>query len=333
VQNPEGPLVRLPTGRAEDCPQPDWGLAPLAEETDWQPAGVATATPKLNVETTGERGRVSWNGTAGWQAKEAVPTARSANVDDPTGDGTLPMTDLTGFTATVTPHAVQATLQMDQLWPTTNGGRVTGYGLYVGGRKFDSFVTTQGAGSEVQTIDSGARHVMPAGTSTWDTDKGTVTFTIPRSYLASQRITAPYAVYAATGVHIRTKDWVTSLDRAPAKGSIRLAAPAMAAAPKDAPMAKRSVTRTLQLAHDSGNTFTPEDTSTQGIPLVPVIGNVHRIALPIKEQATAAVTLTWDDPSSGLGLVVKGGSDRRWRAATARSPSPCRGRTATWQCR
>ena len=53
---------------------------------------------------------------------------------------------------------------------------MTGYGLYVGGRKFDSFVPTQGASSEPMTSDSGARYTMPAGTSTWDTAAGTITF-------------------------------------------------------------------------------------------------------------------------------------------------------------
>jgi hypothetical protein len=212
------------------------------------------------------------------------------------------------FTATVTPTAVKGTIKVSQLWPTTDGGRVTGYGFYVGGRKFDSFVTTQGASSEVQTIDSGARYLMPPGTSTWDTAKGTVSFTIPRGYLAKHRIAAPYSVFASTGVHIRTKDWVTSLDRAPATGSIPLAAPAMVGAPRDVPMAKRSATSTLRLKHDSGNTFTPADTSTYGLPLVPVVGNVHQVALPLKEQATVAVKLTWDDPASALGLQVKGGS-------------------------
>lgn len=308
VQNPADHWYASSTGLAEDCPQPDWGLVPLAEETDWEPKTVATTTPRLSVDATGAKGRVTWDGTATWVSPKAAPTTRSASVTDPTGDGTLPTTDLTGFTASVTPTAVKATLKVDQLWPTTDGGRVTGYGLYVGGRKFDSFVTTQGTSSEVQTIDSGARYLMPPGTSTWDTAKGTVSFTIPRSYLASHRIQAPYAVFAETGVHIRTKDWVTSLDRAPASGAVRLAGPAMVGGPKDAPMAKKASTRTLKLTHASGNTFTPADTSTYGLPLVPVVGNVHRVALPVKEQATVEVRLAWDDPASELGLEVRGGS-------------------------
>ena len=309
VQNPKDHYYASPTGRAEDCPQPDWGLAPIAEETDWQPASVATRKPKLTVGSAGgSDGSVSWKATAAWVDPKPAPKARSAKVDDATGDGTLPMTDITGFTATVTPDAVKATIKVSQLWPTTDGGRATGYGLYVGGRKFDSFVTTQGTSSEVQTIDSGARYIMPAGTSTWDTEKGTVSFTIPRSYLARQRITAPYGVFAATGVHIRTKDWVTSLDRAPETGVVHLAGPTMKGAPKDAPVAKKQLTRTVPLQRDSGNTFTPADTSTYGLPLVPQVGNVHQIPLPIKEQSTAEVTLSWDDPGSSLGLVVKGGS-------------------------
>ena len=149
---------------------------------------------------------------------------------------------------------------------------------------------------------------MPAGTSTWDTDAGTVTFRIPRDYLASQRVTAPYAVFAATGVHIRTKDWVTSLDRAPAAGSVQLAGPPVPAGKPDAPLATAARTRTLELQHEGGNAFTPADTSTYGVPLVPVVGTVHEVPLPVAEQATVAVTLAWDDPSSALGLEVKGGS-------------------------
>ncbi|MCW2681574.1 MAG: Thrombospondin type 3 repeat, partial [Frankiales bacterium] len=212
VQNPKDHWYASPTGRAEDCPQPDWGVLPVAEETDWQPRGVATTTPKLSVGATSAAGRVNWKGTASWVTKEAAPRASSGTITDPTLDGTLPTTDITGLTASVTRDAVKATVSVDQLWPTTDGGRVTGYGLYVGGRKFDSFVTTQGTSSEVQTIDSGGRHIMPAGTSSWDTEKGTVSFTIPRGYLAKHRIQAPYGIFAATGVHIRTKDWVTSLD-------------------------------------------------------------------------------------------------------------------------
>ena len=308
VQNPADHWYASATGRAEDCPQPDWDLVPGAPETNWQPGTVATRSPSLAVDSSGSAGRVTWDATASMVNTQAAATARSIRVVDPTGDGTLPMTDLTGFTAAVTKDVVTATLSLDQLWPTTDGGRVTGYGLYVGGRKFDSFVTTQGTSSEVQTIDSGARFVMPPGTSTWDPDAGTVTFRIPRSYLASQQIIAPYDLFTATGVHIRTKDWVTSLDRSPATGVVRLAGPPMAEIVRDAPMATRSTVRTVQLEHAGGNAFTPGDTSTQGIPLVPVVGTVHQVALPIKEQATARVTLAWDDPSSALGLVVKGGS-------------------------
>ena len=88
------------------------------------------------------------------------------------------------------------------------------------------------------------------------------TFTIPRSYLAKQRITAPYDVFAETGVHIRTKDWVTSLDRAPDTGKIGLTGPASTDVPRDAPMAKKALTKVLTLTHAGGNAFTPADTST-----------------------------------------------------------------------
>ncbi|MCW2544883.1 MAG: Thrombospondin type 3 repeat [Frankiales bacterium] len=317
LQNPKDHWYASSTGDPEDCPQPDWGALPLAEETDWQPGTVATTNPALSIRSaTATAGTVAWNATAGWVSKQATPTARTASVWDPSGDGVLPMTDITDLTASVTPTAVKGTIKVDSLWPTAEGGRVTGYGFYVGGRKFDSFVTTQGTTSDVQTIDSGARFMMPAGTSTWDTAASTVSFTIPRSYLAAQRILPPYSVFAETGVHIRTKDWVTSLDRAPAKGVVRLAAPAEADAPRDAPMDKRSTTRTTKLKHSGGNSFTIADTSTYGLPLVPEVGNVHHLLLPIAKQSTATVTLKWDDPSASLGLAVKGGSGQETRSGS-----------------
>jgi hypothetical protein len=149
---------------------------------------------------------------------------------------------------------------------------------------------------------------MPAGTSTWDTKANTVHFAIPRSYLARQRIFAPYSVFAETGVHIRTKDWVMSLDRAPDAKMIRLAAPPMTPDKPGAPMAKRVTTHTFRVRHVGGNTFTPADTSDAGVPLVPSVGNVHDITVPITKQATVTAKLTWDDPNSALGLAVEGGS-------------------------
>jgi hypothetical protein len=309
LQNPKDHWYASSTGEAEDCPQPDLGALPLAEETDWQPAAVASKTATLKLDSAKVvDGKVTWSGTVAKVAKDATPGLPQVSVNDESGDGTLPMTDITGFTASLTKDAVKATIKLDSLWPTTEGGRVTGYGLYVGGRKFDSFVITQGTSSDVQTIDSGARYIMPPGTSTWDTANSTVSFTIPRSYLASQRVLAPYKVFAETGVHIRTKDWVTSFDRAPQKGSVTLGGPAMTTALVDAPVASAVTKTTLDLKHPGGNSFTPADTTTYGLPLVPVVGTLHQVTLPITKQATAKVTLTWDDPASALGMEVHGGS-------------------------
>ena len=309
VQSPKDHLYASSTGQAEDCPQPDWGTLPLASATNWKPATVATTAPKLTVTSkmTGT-GRLSWEGSASWLSTASVPTVRTASVTDLSGDGSTPLTDILGFTATTTPVAVKATIKVAQLLPSTVTGRVTGYGFYVGGRKFDSFVTTQGTSSDVQTIDSGARYLMPAGTSTWDTKAGTVSFTIPRDYLRHEGIEAPYAVFTETGVHIRTKDWVTSLDRAPDTGKVHLAAAPMPAAAPMMALDTKPTTTTVALKDSSNNTFTPADTSDEGVPLVPAIGNTHHLTLPITKQATVAVTLSWDDPLSGLGLAVKGGS-------------------------
>jgi hypothetical protein len=308
IQNPADHWYASSTGRAEDCPQPDFGTLPIGGATNWQPKPVQTADPRLSLGSVKHgAGRIRWNGSAAWVAPKPR-TTRVASVQDVSGDGTLPMTDITYFTANVTHRYVKATIHLDKLWPTVEGGRVTGYGLYVGGRKFDSFVTTQGTTSDIQTIDSGARYIMPPGASTWNTKAGTVSFSIPRSYLAQQRIHAPYPVFAETGVHIRTKDWVMSLDRAPDAKVVTLAAPKMTPLPRSAPFAKKVSTHTFSVRRKGGNTFTPADTSTSGLPLVPEVGNVHEITVPVAKQSTVAVTLKWDDPASALGLQVKGGS-------------------------
>ncbi|HVS68251.1 MAG TPA: thrombospondin type 3 repeat-containing protein [Mycobacteriales bacterium] len=312
IQNPKDHWYASSTGRPEDCPQPDWGTLPIGAHTNWDPAPIATTAPRLRINAVrAAENRVSWSASAGWVSTATKPTKRSGSVSDVAGDGTLPVTDITGFTAKATRSAVKATIKVDKLWPTTQGGRVTGYGLYVGGRKFDSFVTTQGTGSDVQTIDSGARYLMPAGTSKWNTKDNTVSFTIPRSYLLRQRIQAPYSVFAETGVHIRTKDWVMSLDRAPDAKTINLAAPRMTPDKPGAPFAKRVTTHSFHVTHAGGNTFTPADTSDAGVPLVPAVGNVHEITVPVAKQSTVTVKLTWDDPNSALGLAVEGGSGQQ----------------------
>lgn len=314
VQHPDEHWYASSTGDPEDCPQPDWGALPLAEQTNWQPATVATTKAHLRLTAAAlGSGRVTWSGTADRLPQQAAPATRAAALSDATGDGTLAMTDITGLTASVTPTDVKATIKVDRLWPSTDGGRATSYGLYVGGRKFDSFVVSQSPSGEVQTVDSGGYYLMPPGTSTWDTEAGTVSFTIPRSYLADKRIVAPYKLFAETAVHLRTNDTVSALDRAPDAGGVRLAGPPMAVVKRDLPLDTTSKTTAFELRRDGGNTFTPQDTSTYGVPLVPQVGNVHVIPLPLTKQAEVAVKLTWDDPGSALDLAVKGGSGQMAR--------------------
>lgn len=310
VQNPADHAYASSTGLPSDCPQPDWGTVP-GPETNWQPTTVATTKPELLLGSAKTAsGRLTWAGTAAWTSLKKAPTRTSITIQDTTGDGTTPATDIVGVTAQATPTAIKAVMKVSQLLPTTQTGRVTGYGLQISGRKFDSFITTQGTGTDVQTIDSGGRFIMPPGTSTWDTTAGTITFNIPRQYLADQRISAPYEISAYTGVHIRTKDWVTTLDSAPDSGVIGMAAPPMKAVKRDAPLAKKVTKKTITLQHVGGNSFTPADTSTAalGLPLVPTVGNNHDVAIPVGLQSSVEVKLSWDDPSSSLDLAVGGGS-------------------------
>ena len=77
-------------------------------------------------------------------------------------------------------------MKLAELWPTTSLASPTSYSVIINGRKLDSFIRYP-IDTNPMTWDSGAGAYMPAGTSSWDLAAKTVTFHVPRDYLARRR--------------------------------------------------------------------------------------------------------------------------------------------------
>jgi hypothetical protein len=234
------------------------------------------------------------------------PTARSASLADASGDAHSPVTDLQGLRVKVTRTAVEATMKVGQVWPVTQGTSLVAYSLTIDGRRLDSFIPTGSSDGKVMVLDNGTGYPLPAGTARWDTTANTVTFKVRRDYLADQQVRAPYNVYAVTGYHTRTNDWVANDDLAPDKVDLDLAAPAMGPETRDAPVASR--VRTVTSKAGSGS-FTPAD-STLGVGLVSAVDSRDYVRVPVEEQSSALVTLRWNGDAS-MGLTVGGGSSQK----------------------
>ncbi len=251
-------------------------------------------------------GRIRVAGTARNVPLGKAPTTRSAAASDATGDSIVPFTDLTAVRASVTRTAVKATMSVSQVWPIAQGGSATAYSLLVNGRRFDSFIGTGSLGDPVMVMDNGTGYYLPEGTATWNVGQGTVTFSVPRDYLADQQIVAPYTVNAVTGIHLRSNDWVRTTDSVPDGEGVHLAAPAMARESRDAPVAATVKKSRMTVTPAGGTMLLPTD-STLGVGLVSAIDTRDYYRLPVKQQATARVTLAWTGAST-LALLVNGGS-------------------------
>lgn len=310
VQSPDDHLYASSTGDPADCPQPDLSLTPGAYG-DFTPKPETTTRPSLTMGTPRVvDGRLR---VAGWAAQTpltADPTRTTASAKDATGDSVSPVGDITGVSVKTSRDFVDATISVSQLWPLAQGGSAAAYSLLVSGRRLDSFIANGQTGGDPKVMDNGTGYYLPEGTATWDFDNNTVTFRVRRDYLADQQVRAPYTIHAITGIHARSNDWVATTDSAPDTKGLRLAAPAMGPERRDAPKATRVSTRTVTLDNGSGNTFLPSD-STLGVGLVSAVDNRDYLVLPVKQQATAKVTLTWDDPASSLALKVDGGSSQQ----------------------
>jgi hypothetical protein len=190
---------------------------------------------------------------------------------------------------------------------------VPSYSVIIDGRRFDSFVKDPG-GAEPVTWDSATEVYLPPGWSTWDGVATTVSFHIPRQYLADARIDSPYVVSGQTNIEPQTR-LVAVDDRAPDEGDgIGVAGPPLPPPPK-APGGPGTVT----FERLAGNTFGPADTSfgLRDLPLVP--NPIHRFGLRVTQPSDVAFLLTWTDDVGGndLDIRVSGDADSGDLGATS----------------
>ncbi|MGA8845802.1 MAG: thrombospondin type 3 repeat-containing protein [Nocardioides sp.] len=317
VQHPDDHRYASSTGSVWDCPQPDLGLVPGAP-TDWTPEPVATSTPTLTVTSPshgGETpdGHVRVEGTVERIPLKDAPTATTASQDDPEGDAFSDFTDLQNLQVEATDLEVVATVKVKQLWPESVAS-LPKYGVSIGGREIESTVPDPRNSAEVVTYDRSMETTLPAEWSEWDAVANTVTFRIPRSYLAAAKVTAPYDVFALTSYRAPINMWtVAADDRAPDAGAVDVAAPA------DSQAASATPTRTQAspsnestpagvlgsvvsspLEQPEGNSFTVTDSS-----LGEVEGTEHTFELSVPETSTVELLLSWPD-ASDLDMYVTG---------------------------
>ena len=310
VQHPDDHLYASSTGSPTDCPQPSYSIVP-GSYGDFTPHPVETTRPRLAIGTATDRGgRLRVVGTARNVSKVPVTRARARSTTDATSDSITPITDITGVKVRTTRTAVDATMSVSRLWPVAKAGSVTAYSLLISGRRFDSFIGTGTTSGKPMTMDNGTGYYLPSGTAKWDYATNQVTFHIRRDYLADQHIFAPYTVFGETGLHARSNDWLATTDSAPDTLGLALAAPRLAPESRDAPVARQVTSKTVSLDNGSGNLFVPTD-STLGVGLISTVDSRDYLSLPIKQQSTVTATLTWDNPSSTLALLVNGGSGQR----------------------
>jgi hypothetical protein len=314
VQHPADHSYASETGDPNDCPQPDLSLVPGAEG-DFMPEPVPTSRPQLQLgKITEQGGTFTVAGSAKYIPLGKAPTAFSGGASDGSGDAHTPVTDLTDLQVGVSRNTVAATLKAGQVWPVQGGTSVVAYSLTIDGRRFDSFIPNGSTDGKPVVLDNGTGYLMPPGTAKWDTTKNTVSFRIPRNYLADQEISAPYNVYAVTGYHARTNDWVANDDLVPNERNLDLAAPKMGPETRDAPKAKTVTSKTYKAGSGS---FVPTD-STLGVGLISAVDNRDYVKIPIEKQASALVTLEWDGDAF-MGLTVGGGSSEKVIDETANS--------------
>ncbi|WP_372735154.1 hypothetical protein [Nocardioides sp.] len=306
VQNPADHFYASSTGDPGDCPQPDVSLVP-GSEGDFMPTAVSTTKPKLKIgKVTTKRGKLKVRGVAEKVSRAKQPTSSAGKVTDTSGDSVSPVTDIKDVSVKVSKTHIDATITVGQLWPILYGTSPVAYSLTIDGRRLDSFIPTGGTTGKPMVLDNGTGYPLPDGTATWDTATNTVQFHVRRDYLADAQIRAPYNVYAVTGYHSRTNDWIANDDLAPDKRDLDLAGPKMGRETRDAPKAKKVTTKTY--AGGAGS-FTPAD-STLGVGLVSAIDSRDYVDVPIDLQSSVLVTLKWDGLAF-MGLTVGGGSSQK----------------------
>ena len=312
VQHPDDHLYASSTGSPLDCPQPDVGLVP-GERTEWTPTPVATTTGDLRV-TAPTDGAVSEDGVfdvVGTLERRKLnePASPSGHHDDAPDDASTPYTEITALDVEVTTSTVDATVHLAELWPSTDAGAVT-YSINIDGRRFDSYVDAP-VFENPQTIDVATFTPMPDGTSTWDLDANTVTFHIPRDYLRSHAVEAPYFVASQTNLGtaysaLMFENAEYTDDRAP-EATRRIGVSNASIAPLLAPA------QTVTFEREGGNTFGPDSMLT---------GAPHLYELDVAGPTDVEFTLSWKDSTglSDLDLRVTGAADSGFSGATFANP-------------
>ena len=306
VQHPHQHLFASSTGAVWECPQADLGTLP-GEATDWTPDPVDTTSPMLTVATPEHGagtpdGHVHVTGSVDRRPINAPPTSRTASQDDPEGDALSDFTDIEQLDVEATDLEVTAVVKVAQLWPSTQVASLPEYSVSIGGRQIDSFVPDPRSPAEVKTWDHSMEQQLP-NWSQWDAVANTITFHIPRSYLAQARVTAPYDVFALSGYVANDKFTLIADDRAPDAGSLGVAATAAASTTSGSGPAP--VSGTVVLQQPGGNTLTVADTSFgSGL-------TRDHFTLSLPTSSDVELALAWGD-SSDLDLYVTG-------AATASS--------------
>ena len=278
---------------------------------------LTVSAPAHGAETSD--GHVHVSGTVERRPHDTPPTSPTAAYDDPDGDSLTPVTDIQNIQVEVTDLDVVATVKVNQLWPK-DVVSLPKYGVSIGGREIESYIPEPDNPNDVVTMDHSMERALPSEWSEWDAAANTVTFRIPRSYLADARVTAPYDVFALTSYRAPTKLWtVVADDRAPDAGAIGVGAPAgdQSAAAGGGPSTSgsgstaSSLLDPIVLERPGGNTFTAAD-STLG-----VTGGRHEFSLSVPETSTVELTLGWED-ASDLDMFVTGAA--QGSAASAGQP-------------
>ena len=308
VQHPDDHLYASATGSPLDCPQPDVGLVP-GERTDWTPTPVPTTANDLRITSpsdgaVSEDGAFEVTGTVE-RRKLSEPAAPSGHYDDAPDDATTPYTEITALDVEVTTTTVDATIQLADLFPSTDVGAVT-YSVNIDGRRFDSYIDAP-VFANPQTIDVATFTTMPDGTSTWDLDAKTVTFRIPRDYLRERAVEAPYFVSSHSNIGtaysaLFFENAEATDDRAPeATGRVGVSNAALA------PLLASAQTTTFE--REGGNTFGPEDSTI--ISPSPTGDSVHHYGLDVAGKVDVEFTLSWTTTTglTDLDLRVTGAAD------------------------
>jgi hypothetical protein len=318
VQHPRDHLYASSTGSPTDCPQPDLGLLP-GPRTQWTPTPVATTEAALDITspadgTVSNDGHMDVTGTVEHRSLIGEPTEPTGSYDDPDNDAHSPITEIKRFDVAVTPTNVEATISLADLWPNTTVASPTSYSVAIDGRKFDSFIRYP-VDNNPMTWDNGAGAYMPAGTSTWDLTAKTVTFHIPRTYLAGVGINSPYFTSSFANVGSLTSQ--VPDDSAPdGRGTVGVAAAASVVGVRT-PSSVADHASTVTFEHPGGNTFFTEE-STLGVTPIVGLDPSHTFNLDVAQTSDVEFTLTWTDGVGGsdLDMYVTGAADSGSEGAT-----------------